>query len=160
MPLPRIDPTDYSRQLAAKVERFREDFAAFGVPEPVVHASAPLHYRLRAEFRMWHEGDRVDYAMFDLAESPQPLPIDTFPAAAEPIADAMPVLRERLMACPALRRKLFQVDFLSTLSGRLLITLVYHRPLDADWEAAARDLAAAMGVRLVGRSRRQKIVIG
>lgn len=160
MSLPRIDPADYSSQLAAKVDKFRQDFAAFAVPEPVVHQSALLHYRLRAEFRMWHEGDRVDYAMFDSADPKTPVVIEDFPAVAEPISRAMPVLRERLMASPPLKRKLFQVDFLATLSGRLMITLVYHRPLDEDWEAAARELAAAMDVQLIGRSRKQKVVIG
>ncbi len=104
MSLPRIDPADYSSQLAAKVDKFRQDFAAFAVPEPVVHQSAPLHYRLRAEFRMWHEGDRVDYAMFDSADPKTPVVIEDFPAVAEPISRAMPVLRERLMASPSLKR--------------------------------------------------------
>lgn len=160
MSLPRIDPADYPGQLAAKVEKFRQDFAAFAVPEPLVHSSAPLNYRLRAEFRMWHEGLRVDYAMFDSAAPKTPVIIEDFPAVAEPIARAMPVLRERLMASPPLKRKLFQVEFLATLSGRLMITLVYHRPLDADWDAAARELAASMDVQLIGRSRKQKVVIG
>jgi tRNA (uracil-5-)-methyltransferase len=40
----------------------------------------------------------------------------------------MPALRERLMASPPLKRKLFQVDFLATLSGRLMITLVLPPP--------------------------------
>ena len=39
----------------------------------------------------------------------------------------MPALRERLQGEPALRRKLFQVEFLSTLAGDTLVTLVYHR---------------------------------
>jgi tRNA (uracil-5-)-methyltransferase len=78
MSLPRIDPADYPSQLAAKVEKFRHDFAAFAAPEPVVHQSAPLHYRLRAEFRMWHEGERVDYAMFDSAAPKTPVIIETF----------------------------------------------------------------------------------
>ena len=41
-----------------------------------------------------------------------------------------------------------------------MITLVYHRPLEETWEAAARELAADLGVQLIGRSRKQKIVIG
>lgn len=160
MPLPSFNPADYESQLAAKVARFKQDFAPFGLPEPDVFRSAPLHYRLRAEFRMWHMGPRVDYAMFDPAEPKVPVVIDDFPPACEPIARAMPVLRERLMASEALKRKIFQVDFLATLSGELMICLVYHRPLDAAWEAAAAELAADMGVQVIGRSRKQKIVIG
>lgn len=159
MPLPRIAPAEYASQLADKVARFRDAFAPFDLPEPAVFASAPLHYRLRAEFRMWHEGPRVDYAMFDPDDPKQPIAIDDFPIAAESICAVMPRLRERLNADEALRGRLFQVEFLSTLSGELMITLVYHRPLDDDWEAAARCLAAELGVQLIGRSRKQKIVL-
>ena len=39
----------------------------------------------------------------------------------------------------------FQVDFLATLSGELMITLIYHRKLDDAWQTAARELAAEFG---------------
>ncbi|MDD2872950.1 MAG: tRNA (uridine(54)-C5)-methyltransferase TrmA, partial [Azoarcus sp.] len=71
----------------------------------------------------------------------------------------MPRLRERVQASLVLRHRLFQVDFLATLSGEMLITLVYHRPLDEMWEPAARALATELGVKLIGRSRKQKIVL-
>lgn len=160
MPLPSFNPADYDAQLAAKVARFRADFAPFGLPEPAVCCSAPLGYRLRAEFRLWHEGGRVDYAMFDPSAPKRVVTLDQFPPAAAPIAAAMPVLRERLMASESLNRRIFQVEFLATLSGELLVSLVYHRPLDADWEAAATQLAAELGAQIIGRSRKQKIVIG
>jgi tRNA (uracil-5-)-methyltransferase len=159
MPLSSIDPARYPSLLADKVSQFKRDFALFDVPEPAVFPSAPLHYRLRAEFRMWHEGARVDYAMFDPAEPKQPVAIEDFPAAVESVCAAMPRLRERLQASEMLKRRLFQVEFLATLSGELLISLIYHRPLEADWEVAARTLAAELGVQLIGRSRKQKIVL-
>ncbi len=160
MSLPSFDPADYAAQLAAKVDRYRRDFAAFDLPEPAVFESAPLAYRLRAEFRMWHDGPRVDYAMFDPAEPKRVVTLDAFPPAAAPIAAAMPRLRERLMASEALKRKIFQIEFLATLSGELMISLVYHRPLDAAWQAAAAELAADLGAQIIGRSRKQKIVVG
>jgi len=159
MSLPSIDPALYPSQLAEKVAGFKHAFAPFAVPEPEVFASAPLHYRLRAEFRMWHDGERVDYAMFDSADPKQPVAIEAFPVAVEPICALMPRLRERLQRDEILKRRLFQVDFLATLSGELMVTLVYHRPLDEQWEAAARALAADLRVQLIGRSRKQKIVL-
>jgi tRNA (uracil-5-)-methyltransferase len=72
----------------------------------------------------------------------------------------MPTLQAALKGSETLRRKLFQVEFLSTLAGDTLVTLVYHRKLQADWEAAAGALANGLQVSLVGRSRKQKIVIG
>ena len=159
MPLPHIDPARYEDQLAAKLDRYRTDFAEFHLPEPAVFRSAPLHYRLRAEFRLWHHEGRIDYAMFDSADPKQPILLETFPAAAEPIATLMPRLRDALQASEPLRRKIFQVDFLATLSGECLVSLIYHRPLDEAWEAAARALAADLQIQLIGRSRKQKIVL-
>ncbi len=160
MPLSRIDPALYPSLLADKLAQIKQDFADLDVPEPAVFASAPLNYRMRAEFRIWHEGDALDYAMFNADNPKQPVAIEAFPIADPTIAAAMPRLRERLRASEALRRRLFQVDFLATLSGELLVTLIYHRRLDEAWEAAARQLADELGIELIGRSRGQKIVLG
>jgi tRNA (uracil-5-)-methyltransferase len=160
MPLPSFDPAGYDEQLAGKLDRFKSDFASFGMPEPAVHASSPLHYRMRAEFRMWHQDDQVFYAMFDSDEPKRPVIIESFAAACESICAAMPRLREALQASEALKNRLFQANFLATLSGEMLITLIYHRPLDEAWEIAARDMATSLGVQLIGRSRKQKIVVG
>ena len=155
-----VDPATYAAQLADKLARFKQAFAAFGLPEPAVFPSAPLHYRMRAEFRMWHQDDRVDYAMFDPADPKRPVILETFPVACAAICALMPRLREKLQACEALKRRLFQVNFLATLSGEMLVTLIYHRPLDADWEAAAAQLVSELQIGLIGRSRKQKIVLG
>jgi len=159
MPLSRIVPAEYAAQLADKAAQFKLAFAPFALPEPAVFASSPLSYRLRAEFRMFHRGDRVDYAMFAADDPKRPVPIDDFPVADATIRSAMARLRELLQADELLRRGLFQTDFLATLSGELLITLIYHRRLDAQWEAAARALASELKVHLIGRSRGQKIVL-
>lgn len=159
MPIPTIDPSSYADQLADKVSQFKHNFAAFALPEPEVFASEPLHYRMRAEFRMWHDGEQIDYAMFDPAEPKVPVTIEHFPQACASISAMMPRLRERLQGSQVLRHRLFQIEFLATLSGEMLITLVYHRPLGETWEPAARELAAELGVKLIGRSRKQKIVL-
>lgn len=159
MPLPVLDPALYAAQLADKLGQFKQAFTPFNVPEPSVFASAPLHYRLRAEFRVWHHGDELDYAMFDPENPKQPILMADFPAASESICDAMRRLRERVLASEILKSRLFCVDFLATLSGEMLITMIYHRRLDDEWEAAARALAAEMQVGLIGRSRGQKVVL-
>lgn len=153
------DPDNYPALFEAKCSRVEALFAPFDPPAALHVASPPRAYRLRAEFRIWHEGDDLFYAMFDSADPKTPLPVAEFPIADRRIQQAMPTLRAALLPSPTLRRKLFQVEFLATLSGDLLITLVYHRPLDATWEAAARDLEAALDAHIVGRSRKQKIVL-
>ena len=42
----------------------------------------------------------------------------------------------------------------------MLVTLIYHRKLDADWEAAAKALADRLNIKIMGRSRGQKVIIG
>jgi len=159
MPLSAVDSSRYQELLAAKAERVTSLLAPFAAPPPAVYPSAPTAYRMRAEFRIWHQGDGLDYVMFRRDDPATPVAIEQFPVACEPIQQLMPMLRERLRQTEVLRKKLFQVEFLSTLSGDTLVTLVYHRKLGDDWELAARDLAREFGIALVGRSRRQKRVI-
>lgn len=160
MPLKHIDPAQYETQLAAKLGQFVEAFAPFGLPAPTVIRSAPLHYRLRAEFRMYHDDAGVHYAMFAADNPKQPVVIDSFPVASQSICDLMTRLRNALQASPTLRHKLFQVDFLATLSGQLMATLIYRKPIDDDWAAAASELVATLGIEVIGRSRGIKKVIG
>ena len=160
MPLARLDPEHYATQLSVKLTQFKDIFAEFDLPEPAVFTSEPLNYRLRAEFRMWHQDECVDYAMFDADCPKRPIVIKTFPAAAKSICAVMPRLRTALQGNEVLKERLFQANFLATLSGELMITLIYHRQLDEHWERAARDLAGELGVQLIGRSRKQKLVVG
>jgi tRNA (uracil-5-)-methyltransferase len=159
MPLQSIVPAEYTAQLAEKLAEFKRIFAPFGVIEPTVIASQPLHYRLRAEFRMNHKQGRLDYAMFAKDNPKVPVAIETFPVAAEPICSLMQQLRDRLQASNTLRDRLFQVNFLATLRGEVLVTLIYHHPLGSRWEAAARTLATDLNIQIVGRSRGQKVVL-
>ena len=72
---------------------------------------------MRAEFRVWHEGDELDFVMFDREAPKIPVPIKEFPIASASIQAVLTSLREALQAKSVLRHKLFQVEFLSTQSG-------------------------------------------
>ena len=97
--------------------------------------------------------------MFDPENPKQPVMIEDFPVAAESICGLMPRLMARLRSSQTLRGGLFQADFLATLSGELMVTLIYHRQLGTVWELAARDLAADLDIQVIGRSRGQKVVL-
>lgn len=160
MPLSQYKPDVYQSLLEAKCELTTAKLAAYDPPAPRVYPSSPSAFRMRAEFRIWHEADELDYVMFHPEDRKTPVPIDSFPIACERIQQLMPALRAALKPNPVLRRRLFQVEFLSTLAGDTLLTLVYHRKLDETWEAEASSLARVLDVSLVGRSRGQKLVIG
>jgi len=159
MSSPRFDPSQYDSQLADKAARLRELLAPFAAPEPEVFDSPREHYRLRAEFRLWREGEARHYAMFEQGDKHTPILIEEFPIASLRINELMPRLKAA-WAEPTLGHKLFQVEFLTTLAGDALITLCYHRPVDTAWQAAAEKLAAELGVSIVGRSRGKRLVVG
>lgn len=51
-------PTEqYEAQLAEKVVRLQSMMAPFSDLVPEVFRSPVSHYRMRAEFRIWHDGD-------------------------------------------------------------------------------------------------------
>ncbi|GAA4891184.1 tRNA (uridine(54)-C5)-methyltransferase TrmA [Ferrimonas pelagia] len=161
MDLAALDPRRYDDQLAEKCERMRALFAEYTTPELEVFRSEPEHYRMRAEFRIWHEGDDLDYIMFDQATKSRVAIKQYLPASAL-INEYMIKLHDALRPTPALRHRLFQVDFLSTLSGELVISLLYHRQLDQAWTDAIEALLKEWnqpGVSFIGRARKQKICV-
>lgn len=162
---------EYDSQLAEKVARMGEMFTEFDkhgvdgkLPELDVYESEPVNYRMRSEFRVWHDGDDLYYIMFDQATRER-VRVDTFPAASAGINALMAVLIEKIRGSDILRKKIFQIDFLSTLSGEMLVSLLYHRQLDEEWEKSVYDLQlelkeSGFDVDFIGRARKQKFVIG
>ena len=148
----------YQSQLDDKTRRLRAMLAPFAAPEAEVFPSPPEGYRMRAEFRVWHENDDCHFAM--TGADGKPVRTDTFPPAHTAINLLMPQVISALRDCPALRHRLFQAEFQTTQAGETMLSLIYHRPLDDAWQEAAEALAAELGVNLIGRARREKRIIG
>ncbi|MAT52138.1 MAG: tRNA (uridine(54)-C5)-methyltransferase TrmA [Porticoccaceae bacterium] len=157
-PVQSIDPSRYQQQLDDKLSALAGLLKPFEPPAPDVFASSPRHFRMRAEFRIWHEGDRSSYAM-NRPGSKKPEPIDDFPIGSPAMVEVMPRLLASINANELLRRKLYAVEFLTTRGGQVLATLIYHRPLDNSWQSAAMTVEQQLGIHLIGRSRKQKVVL-
>ena len=156
----QIQPEHYSSQLVEKQEALNELMAGLSLPPIEVFESAPSYYRMRAEFRIWHDGDDLFYAMFDSADPRTPIRTDQFLAASSLINKLMPQLLDAIRDVTILRHKLFQVDFLTTTTGEALISLLYHKPIDEEWNAAAHELNKAFpACHFIGRSRKRKQVL-
>ena len=154
----QVAPEAYGAQLAEKESRLRALLDWQG--ELAVFPSPPAHYRMRAEFRVWHEGDDTFYVMFLPGDPKNPQRIDCCPMAYKAIDSLMEPLRQAILLEPALRQKLYQVDFLATCSGQMLVTLIYHRPLDEAWAACAEVLRQHLPIdHIIGRSRKQKVLL-
>jgi tRNA (uracil-5-)-methyltransferase len=155
-----VHPEQYASQLEAKTQQTEQEFAPFDPPKLEVFASPATHYRMRAEFKIWHSGDTVRYAMFEPGRSKKPVIIDDFPVAAESINRLMPQVLEALNKNELLRHRAFQAEFLAATTDEMVLTLIYHRPLDEKWQKEAAALSSELGISIIGRSKKQKIIIG
>ena len=155
-------PTEqYEAQLAEKVVRLQTMMAPFAAPVPEVFRSPVSHYRMRAEFRLWHDGDDLYHIIFD-QQTRSRIRVDSFPAASALINQLMTAMLEGVRNNPVLRHKLFQIDYLTTLSNQAVVSLLYHKKLDDAWREQAealRDALRAQGlnVHLIGRATKTKI---
>ncbi|RUO36694.1 tRNA (uridine(54)-C5)-methyltransferase TrmA [Aliidiomarina shirensis] len=152
----------YQEQLNEKEQRLITLLAPFNAPALTIFPSEPEHYRMRAEFRVWHEGDDLFYIMFN-SETREKYRVDQLPAANQLINRLMPAVLNYVRDKETLRRKLFQVDFLTTTTGEALISMLYHKQLDDQWLLEInqmRDEFANFGtVNFIGRARKQKVII-
>lgn len=153
----------YSELLQKKYEKLTALLRPFSAPEIQVFASPPSHYRMRAEFRIWHEQGDFYHIMFDQTTK-QLYRIDEFPIAGELINRMMKSLPALLKEQEVLHQKLFQIDYLSTLSNQIIVSLLYHKPLLDEWQRAAKNLkekltALGFDLQIIGRASKQKICL-
>ncbi|MDC0173190.1 tRNA (uridine(54)-C5)-methyltransferase TrmA [Gammaproteobacteria bacterium] len=149
---------NYQDQLDQKIIRFQQEISHFGDYPIQIYPSKPLNFRMRAEFRIWHENGAAHYAMNKPGEK-KPYIITEFPIAGPLITVLMKPLLEAINANHIISHRLFSVEFLTTDSGQSLVTLIYHKPLDDTWQTEAELLQAQLSIFVIGRSRKQKRVL-
>ncbi len=163
-----LDTSTYEQQLTVKTSGLTAEFKnLFNVPAPEIFTSDPIHYRMRAKFCIYLEGDTVRYYMVDTSDqNKRKAFLKQFPTASVLINRLMPVIAELISGNAELTRKFFEINFLTTLSGEALITLLYHRKLDEDWIEAARNLLKQLRekfpdnvINIIGRALKQKILL-
>ena len=149
----------YEAQLARKRARIEAMFAPYYDGEYFVARSRESGYRARAEFKVWHVGDAMHLAMNAAERDEKVVLLQECPMVDPAIATLMEPLRDAIENDETLRRKLFGIDFLHAQSGTV-VSLLYHRKLDETWRTAAEALAARFSIGIIGRSRKQKEVVG
>ena len=148
----------YVQQLNQKLELNKERFAAYFDGNISVFKSPESHYRSRSEFKIWHEGDEIHYGMNHIEKKGVVL-VDECPQVNEHILSLMPKLLVSIKE-KDIGFKLFGADFLSSSSGEIVVSLLYHRKLDSQWQEEATKIANELGIYIIGRSRKQKVIVG
>jgi tRNA (uracil-5-)-methyltransferase len=152
----------YDEQLQIKVDKQKENFQDIYSGDYDIIKSEDGLFRNRAEFRIWKIYDdennfQLSYAMNSIEKNI--LPITSCSIVSEKISDVMPLLIEEVSKDETLHMKFFSVEFLGSLSGDLLVTMIYHKKLDDNWNEKAKLLAQKLDIKIIGRSRKQKVIL-
>ena len=147
----------YDEQLKYKQQKMAELFEIDPATIATV-ASAPSHFRNRAEFRIFHTDEGASYAMHTVKHSL--LPIASCQIVSPKIASTMPILLALINADKELSHKLYAVEFLSAFgTDEMLITLIYHRKVEDALFAQCQQIGAQNEWSIVLRSKKQKRVV-
>jgi len=157
----------YEEQLEYKFNREKNRFREL-LPKNIkidIIKSEESNFRNRAEFRIWktflndekNENPTLSYAMNDFDKNT--LEIESCSIVSQNISTLMPKLLASIQKNKTLLTKLFSCEFLSSTTGDMLVTLIYHRKLDEDWINEAKKLESELNISIIGRSRKQKVIL-
>lgn len=148
----------YESQLEEKVVLNKKRFKEFYDAEFHVVKSSESNYRSRSEFKIWHQEDEIFYAMNN-KDKKSVVFVEECPQVNLHISTLMPKLL-KILKEKDIDFKLFGADFLSSSEGEIVVSLLYHRKLDETWQNLAIEIAQELDIYIIGRSRKQKLIIG
>ena len=154
---------NYDEQLNYKIQREKNRFSNLTTCDFDIIKSTPKNFRNRAEFRVWWEKDEqnnkdiLSYAMNDFNK--EILKIDSCEIVNEDIKNLMPKLLIELQKSMILSFRLFAIEFLVSSTSDILVTLIYHKKLDDNWNELAKTIEEKLNIKVMGRSRKQKIIL-
>jgi tRNA (uracil-5-)-methyltransferase len=140
----------YNEQLEKKIDEIKSLFNA----NAEIFASLESAFRFKAEFKIYKDDTGLSYAM---RADKSYIKIDKCEIVSLGIQNIMSILLNEVQKTQILKEKLFEAHFLD--GDKILITLIYHKKLDANFEIAANELAQKLNINIVCRSKGQKIVI-
>ena len=148
----------YDEQLIIKKDNLKKLLGEYYDKEIVVYPSQKEYFRARAEYKIYHKENSTFYAMHSL-DKKSFITLKECKIASQPIQKRMWRLLEIINECDELKNHLFGVEFLSSSTDDVLITMLYHRKLDDLWIQKAKIVEDRLNAKIIGRSRKQKIVI-
>lgn len=150
----------YDEQISLKHSTIKALFELYFKGEIEIFKSQIEHYRTRAEFGLWHEGDELFWTMHSAdknAQNPRVF-VDTCPKVDNKIIELMARLKGELLANEKLKFKVFGAEFIATEYDTMAI-LLYHRNVDEIFDEL-EALQKRLGIKLIARSRGKKLVFG
>ena len=145
----------YAKQLKEKKDLFFFFFSEL-TKNLSYFPSPPSHFRTRAELGVHVENN----IQFTMVKNNKKINIDQLVVCDPKINQFISQLKTELLSSKEIKEKLFQTEIQVSRSGEGIVSLIYHKPLDANWIKKAKRLSSEIGASIVGRSRKQKLVVG
>ena len=145
----------YTRQLKDKKDLFFTFFSEL-TKNLNYFPSPPSNFRTRAELGV-HVSNNIQFTM---VENNKKINVDQLMICDAKINQFISQLKTELLSSKEIKEKLFQTEIQVSRSGEGIVSLIYHKPLDANWIKKAKRLSSEIGASIVGRSRKQKLVVG
>ena len=135
-----------------KLSKFCNELCNHTDIKPEIYLSPATGYRARAEF-----GFSKNY--FTMVSHKQKIYMDQSSIPHPSVQELMPNLLSKINESEIIKKKLFQVNF-RTSGTKVLATLIYHKPLEEEWIQAAKNIQDSLAnISIIGRSKKQKVII-
>ena len=114
-------------------------------------------FRTRAEFGFSIIDDIPNYTMVKQGKR---YALDDLPICHKKINSLMQLLKNEISRKTETFTELFQVEFQISRSQEAFISLIHHKELTPKWIDTAKKISSNLNASIIGRSRKQKVVIG
>ncbi|MFL2705895.1 MAG: hypothetical protein ACJ0GU_05895 [Gammaproteobacteria bacterium] len=150
------NPTSkYLNQFNKKKKKFDQFFLNF-TKDLTYFKSPEYHFRTRADFGV-HYDNSIEFTMI---KNGKKYYVKKLKICDIIINDVLQQIKDELNLNTLLREKIFQLNIQVSRSKQILVSMIYHKKLDSNWAEEAKKISKKLDISLVGRSRKQKIVIG
>lgn len=151
-------PQEYDVQFDEKLKNFLELFS-LKTQHIEKFISPPSGFRARAEFRLHTENDKIYLSMNSYGKNNR-VKISSCPILLPHLQSHLNKLLKIINTDSTIKDKLYGIKILGSLGGESLITLIYHKKLDENWQKNALQVAQNLKCSIVGRSKGEKITLG
>ena len=130
-----------------KFHKLKHQLSASYKKEIITNLSPASSYRSRCEFGYKN-------GFYTMVKDGKKILLDHYDLPVSAIQNIMKPLLSQININPLINKKLFQINF-RAVNQVMLVTLIYHKPLDQYWLEAAKMIENKLPINVIGRSKKQ-----
>ena len=134
-----------------KFHKLKHQLSASYKKEIITNLSPASSYRSRCEFGYKN-------GFYTMVKDGKKILLDHYDLPVSAIQNIMKPLLREININPLINKKLFQINF-RAVNQVILVTLIYHKPLDQYWLEAAKMIENKLPINVIGRSKKQLLAL-